>query len=73
MSETSLERHYRETLELVSGYAANRRHSIYCDYIEKFIITRLKEGQKIEEKKKQYTKPRYDKVYVRGIEWLDSL
>ncbi len=29
------------------------------------------ERQKIAEKK--YTKPRYDELYVRGIEWLDSL
>ena len=73
MTETVLEKHYRKTLELVSGYAANRRHSIYCEYIEEFIITKLKEGKAITKTKKPFTPPRYDEVYREGTKWLEKL
>ncbi len=72
MTETVLEKYYRETLEWVGNYAAKRNSSLYCECIEKVIITALEEGQKVAEKKK-YTKPRYDKVFVSGRKWLDKL
>ncbi|GAG96668.1 unnamed protein product [marine sediment metagenome] len=49
MSETKLEKHYRETLEYVRDYAAKRDHIVYCDHLWQVIAHKLKEGKKMSE------------------------
>lgn len=47
MSETILEKHYRETLEYIGDYAIKRDHIIYCDHIAQVVINKLKEGHNL--------------------------
>ncbi len=74
MSETALERRYRKALENIRDFCMNRDFNIYCRRILQDVEDALKgEGTVIAKTKKPFTPPRYDKVYVRGREWLDSL
>lgn len=49
LTETALEKHYRETLEYIGEYAAKRAHIIYCDHIWQVIARKLEEASKIKE------------------------
>ena len=75
MTETSLERRYRKTLEHIRDFCMKRDFNVYCKRILQDVedVLKLEEARKIAEEKKKFTPPRYDKVFVRGREWLDNL
>ncbi len=47
MSETELEKHYRETLVYIADYAIKREQIVYCDHIAQVITTTLIDGPKL--------------------------